>query len=196
VLCPHNEKRLVCPAGLGGPFPLDIALVAFLGMLGGALSAAVAIRHLRGSTPPYGLSVALSLLKLPAGALTAVAGLLLVHGRFIPGLSDLDTSGQILAYAVALGFAQQVATQFVDRRAREVLSRTPGRESLSAPVQEGPPTVSSDAHLAWVTWSSWPTGPGRRRSRGARKGNAEHPELLLPRTAAQADGAMERPPPN
>jgi hypothetical protein len=39
-------------------------------------------------------------LKLPAGALTAIAGLILILGDFIPGLSELDNQGQILAYAI------------------------------------------------------------------------------------------------
>ena len=34
---------------------------------------------------PYGLPVALALLKLPTGALTAVLGLLLMRGQFVPG---------------------------------------------------------------------------------------------------------------
>jgi hypothetical protein len=62
------------------------------------VATAVAIRHLRGSTASYGLSVALSFLKLHAGALTAVLGLLLLHGRFVPGLSDLDTPGRFESY--------------------------------------------------------------------------------------------------
>jgi hypothetical protein len=114
-----------CPAGKGHPAPGDVGLVALLGLLGGALSAAVAVRKLSGTSTPYAVPITLSVLKLPFGALTAVAGLLLLHGQFVPGLSELDSQGQILAYAVVLGVAQQVATQFVDRRAHEVLSMEP-----------------------------------------------------------------------
>jgi hypothetical protein len=76
-----------------------------MGMLGGAMSATFAIQKLR-STPtpiPIDLQVSLAFLKLPAGALTAIGGLVLIHGQFIPGLSDLDSQGQILAYAIVLG---------------------------------------------------------------------------------------------
>jgi hypothetical protein len=54
---------------------------------------------------------------------------MLVHGQFVPGLSNLDTQGQILAYAVVLGIAQQLVTRFVDRQAQDVLGSVPGKES-------------------------------------------------------------------
>lgn len=85
-----------------------------MGLAGGTLSATVALRKLRGTSTPYAVPVALSVLKLPLGALTSVIGILLVQGGFVPGLSDLDNQGQILAYAVVFGFAQQVATRLVD----------------------------------------------------------------------------------
>jgi hypothetical protein len=83
------------------------------------------------------------MLKLPAGALTSVAGLLLVHGQFVPGLSDLDSQGQILAYAVVLGFAQQFATQYVDRKAQSILNSVPGKEP-QPPDQPAGATGSAD----------------------------------------------------
>jgi hypothetical protein len=131
-LCFNPTGGQVCPTG-PDPSRIDLPLIAILGTIGGALSAAIALRNMRGTPAPYSISLALSLFKFPMGALTAIAGLLLVHGKFVPGLSDLDSSGQILAYALAFGVAQQVATQFVDRRAREVLSTVPGREPISAP---------------------------------------------------------------
>ncbi len=44
--------------------------------------------------------------ELPTGALTAVLGLLLLRGGFVPGLSALDSTGQILAWALIFGAAQ------------------------------------------------------------------------------------------
>ena len=44
-----------------------------------------------------------------------------MRGEFIPGLSALDSSGQILAWAVLLGYSQQLLTRFVDQRAQTVL---------------------------------------------------------------------------
>ena len=131
----QKQKDTVCPSeeqppsprvkGRRLPAPGDVTLVALFGLLGGALSGAIAIRKMYGQSTPYGIPVALNLLKLPSGALTAIMGILLVRGAFVPGLSQLDSQPQILAYAFFFGIAQQFATQFIDRRAREVLGRVP-----------------------------------------------------------------------
>jgi hypothetical protein len=39
------------------------------------------------SAAPYDVPLALALLKVPTGALTAIAGILLLGGGFVPGLS-------------------------------------------------------------------------------------------------------------
>jgi hypothetical protein len=41
--------------------------------------------------------------------------------EFVPGLSALDTSAQILAWALVFGYAQQLFTRFVDRQGQTVL---------------------------------------------------------------------------
>ncbi len=66
---------------------------------------------IRGTSTPYSLPVALALLKLPTGALTALLGLLLMRGNFVPGLSALDSSAQIIAWAIVFGYAQQLLTR-------------------------------------------------------------------------------------
>lgn len=121
-----------CPSGGNQPSSGDVAVVAFLGLVGGGLAGALTVRDLlKTRTPnampiaPHTVPIALSVLKLPAGALTAISGLLLVSGAFVPGLTALDTQGQILAYAFVLGFAQQIATSQIDRQAREILSAQP-----------------------------------------------------------------------
>jgi hypothetical protein len=65
-----------------------------------------------------------------------VLGLLLMRGEFIPGLSALDSSGQIVAWAVLFGYAQQLLTRLVDQRANTVLDnvRGPANPQLSAPT--------------------------------------------------------------
>jgi hypothetical protein len=90
------------------------------------VAAAAAIRGIRGSSEPHNLPVALALLKLPTGALTAVLGLLLMRGQFIPGLTALDSSAQILAWALVFGYGQQLFTRLVDQQAHTVLDRVRG----------------------------------------------------------------------
>jgi len=134
-LCFHPQSLPVaCPTGKHEPTGGDVALVATLGLLGGALSAALAIRRLSGRSTPYQTSVVLSLFKLPSGAITGIVGLLLLRGDFIPGFSALDTQDQILAYAVVFGFAQQLATRLVDRQAKEVLGEIPSNVPSSGRV--------------------------------------------------------------
>ena len=81
---------------------------------------------MNGRTTRLGLPVALAVMKLPTGAFTAVLGLLLMRGNFLPGLSNLDTSAQIIAWAIVFGAAQQLVTGLVDRRAQDVLSQVAG----------------------------------------------------------------------
>lgn len=99
----------------------DIAVVAVIGATAAAVAAAAAIRGIRGSSEPYGVPIALAVLKLPTGAVTAILGLVLMRGGFVPGLSALDTSGQILAWAAIFGYAQQLFTRLVDQQAHAVL---------------------------------------------------------------------------
>jgi hypothetical protein len=126
---------------MGGkvPQPGDVSIVALMGILGGAMSATFAIQKLRVTPVPISkdLKVWLAFLKLPAGALTAIGGLILINGRFVPGLTDLDTQGTILAYAIVLGVAQQLVTRFVDQKAEDVLAAVPskGASPMNAPGQ-------------------------------------------------------------
>ena len=109
----------------------DIFLVELVGLLAAAIAAATSLRKIRGTSTPFSLPVALAVLKLPTGALTAVLGLVLMRGEFIPGLSALDSSAQIISWAVILGYSQQLLTRFVDQRAQTVLenfTRTPAEQ--------------------------------------------------------------------
>ncbi|MCW2699772.1 MAG: conserved rane protein of unknown function [Blastococcus sp.] len=99
----------------------DTGLVMLVGLAGAAVTAAAALRRIRGTSTPYAVPVTLLLLKLPTGALTAFLGLILLHGNFVPGLSALDSSDQILAWALVFGAAQQLVTGLVDKKAQSVL---------------------------------------------------------------------------
>jgi hypothetical protein len=106
--------------------PFDILVVAMLGALGGALTAALSIRNLKGTSTPYDVPVALAILKVPLGAFTAILALVAIQGKFVPGLSVLDSQGQILAYALVFGFAQQALSRLLDRQAQTLLEGLPG----------------------------------------------------------------------
>jgi hypothetical protein len=119
----------------------DVPMVQLIGLIAAAVATAAALRGLRGTSTPYSLPIALAVLKLPTGALTAVLGILLMRGEFIPGLSALDTSAQILAWAIVFGYAQQLLTRMVDQRAQGVLDDIGTVDQGKAPAVK----VSADA---------------------------------------------------
>ncbi|MGZ6576345.1 MAG: hypothetical protein ACXVHJ_35815, partial [Solirubrobacteraceae bacterium] len=97
------------------------------------------------TSTPYSLPLALAVLKLPTGALTALLGLLLMRGGFVPGLSALDSSAQIIAWALVFGYSQQLLTHLVDKQAQTVLEGVGGNTtSLAAP----PALAQSDGQAA------------------------------------------------
>jgi hypothetical protein len=152
-LCFKPTNFAVCPSRVGHVIPQnanqhevdvavrvaasswDIPIVVMVGVIAAAISAAVALRKLHGTSTPYALPVALAVLKLPTGALTAVLGLLLMRGGFVPGLSALDNPAQIIAWAILFGYAQQLFTRLVDDRAHEVLNQVGGQERPLEPRQ-------------------------------------------------------------
>ncbi|GAA4760676.1 hypothetical protein [Streptomyces sanyensis] len=135
--------RVVCPIGTDdAPMSQDLdvnigavttwgdyIVVQVIGLVAAGLAAATALRKIRGTSTAYPVPIALALLKLPAGALTAVLGLLLMRGGFVPGLSALDSSAQIIAWAVVFGYSQELFTKFVDRRGQMVLDAVRGPAS-------------------------------------------------------------------
>jgi hypothetical protein len=133
------QATSVCPSGdLQQPTPGDVVIIAGLGALGGGFGALLSIRNLRGSSTPYGVPMALAVLKVPSGALTALIGMLLLAGGFVPGLSNLDSQRQILAYAVLFGYAQQLITRLADNQAQTILNRLPSKD----PEAEQPAVVA------------------------------------------------------
>jgi len=145
-----EASHTVCPSGGSKPSSNDVKIVAGLGLIGGALAAAFSIRKIRGPSTPYDVPIALAVLKVPLGALTAVAGILLLGGGFVPGLSELDSQRQILAYALVFGYAQQLATRFIDDRAQSILQSIPSKDPQGkqptppAPQVPSPPSPPSE----------------------------------------------------
>jgi hypothetical protein len=136
VVCPTSRSNPISSLAAADPEILrklvdetvsrwDILVVELLGLTGAALAAGTSLRMIRGSSAPYRAVMTFAFLKLPAGALLAVVGLLLFQGGFVPGLSALETSAQILAWALVFGYAQQLFTRIVDRQADAVLTRSP-----------------------------------------------------------------------
>jgi hypothetical protein len=152
-----QPTEVVCPTAVSEPIPQgtvtgqeldraiqqavrrnDLFLIELLGLTAAAVAAAVAIRNIRGSSEALHLPVLLAVLKLPTGAITAFLGLLLMRGQFVPGLSALDTSAQILAWALVFGYAQQLFTRFVDQQGQTVLESVRGADKVNQPIPSPP----------------------------------------------------------
>ena len=87
---------------------------------------------MRGTSTPYDVPASLAFLKVPTGALTAIAALIAIRGDFVPGLSSLDSQEQILAYALVFGYAQQLLTGLVDRQGQSILASVPSKDSAGS----------------------------------------------------------------
>ncbi|MBO8194328.1 hypothetical protein ITI46_22075 [Streptomyces oryzae] len=118
--------------------PADYLAIEFVGLVAAGIAAAVTIRRIGGTAEPYNVPVALALLKLPMGALTAVLGLLLMRGGFVPGLTALDSSAQIISWAIIFGYAQQIFTRLVDTQAKNVLAGAGGSVTTPRPAHKPP----------------------------------------------------------
>jgi hypothetical protein len=162
---PVQQVQHVCPTGnQPTPSPGDILIIAGLGAVGGGLGALLAIGNLRGTSTPYGVTMALAVLKVPSGALIAVIGMLLLAGGFVPGLSNLDSQRQILAYALVFGYAQQLITRMADAQAQTIMNRLPSKDPqavhpvVPTPVEPVAPTTEKAA--APNANGAPPAGPG------------------------------------
>jgi hypothetical protein len=138
LVCPTGQSPLTDRDGSTGPEDVDdvvsrtvskwdVPLIECVGMVAAGVTGAIALRRLRGVATPFAVPVALNVLKLPTGALTAVLGLVLMRGGFVPGLTALDTTPQIIAWAVVFGASQQLFTGMVDRQAQTVLESVGGK---------------------------------------------------------------------
>jgi hypothetical protein len=146
ISCPVKSLRNLDLTQLHkAPSSLDFFIVATLGLTGGALSAALFIRDLYTNATPYNISVPLAMLKLPAGALTGLVGIILLAGEFVPGFSAIDKPAQILAYALVFGFAQQLFTQFVDQRAQRLVNNIPTKVRGASGPNPDRPGASTEA---------------------------------------------------
>lgn len=116
LICPTGERQAV-----NGPSGGDVFLVELVGLVGAALSGVRALAAAQNVAGPYSLAIAQALLKATAGSITAVIGVVLLGAGIIPNVGQLPSQAAILAYAIVFGYAQQLVTGIVDKRADAVL---------------------------------------------------------------------------
>lgn len=199
-----NQMDIVCPSmeypgvPTGTPpssraSPRDIITVEIAGLAGAALTVIASLRRIRGTSAPYMLPLASAVLKFPTGALSAFLGVLLIRGAFVPGLSDLDSRAQVLAWAAVFGAAQHLVTRLVDDRAQMTLSEV-GRptdatlDPENAAVKEGRDAgqagTSASPAAAWGDGGPHSGQPGHSDGEPAEEAPAEEAPAEQPRRQA------------
>jgi hypothetical protein len=127
-LCLHQGKKELCPLG-GALHPLDVFTVELAGMLGGLLSVVIPLATGERVQTPYRIFNQQLVLKTFAGAASALAGVILVESELIAGFT-FKTASAVLGYAIVFGFAQQIVTGAVDRRANSLAKQTPSAKDV------------------------------------------------------------------
>jgi hypothetical protein len=122
---PLSQADATCPTARRAPSGGDAFFVELLGVFSAALIGALAIRKMRGTSTPYAIPLASLLVKLPAGAMTAVGGLLLMRAGVLGPPVAMSATPQVLAYTLVLGASQQTFTRLIDRQAQNVLDAIP-----------------------------------------------------------------------
>lgn len=127
-VCTETKSNTVCPGG-GTSRSFDIFTVELAGMLGGILSVVIPLAMGERIKTPYRVFNYQMLLKVLAGAATALAGVLLVESQVVSQIK-FDSTATLLGYAVFFGFSQQVLTGLIDRRASDLGKETPAAKSV------------------------------------------------------------------
>ena len=92
----------------------------------------------------------------------------------MPGLSELDSQRQILAYALLLGYAQQVATKLIDRQAQTLMDAVPSKDPDGRqPTQPAPTDGSSSSTTITTTTYSADAISNGSSSRGSGRAPAQ-----------------------
>lgn len=108
---------------------VDIAIAELLGLVSASLVGALAIRKMKGTSTAYAVPMASLLLKLPTGALTAVAGLLMVKAGIAGDGVNLTTNAHVVGYSLLFGASQQGITGMVDRQAQTLLNNISSKDN-------------------------------------------------------------------
>jgi hypothetical protein len=91
-----------------------------------AVSAAPAIRRVKGSSDRFVLPGALAAPRLPTGAMTAFLGRLLMRGQFVSGSPPWTHVGTNSRVTLVFGYAQRLLARLVDQHGPTILENVRG----------------------------------------------------------------------
>jgi hypothetical protein len=99
-----------------------------VGLVGGLLAAAAALRKIPTTGTPYGLRNVQAVVKVPMGALTAIVGVMLLQSGIISALQAQATP-VVFVYALVFGYSQETVTRLIDDKASSLTTSAAGAAS-------------------------------------------------------------------
>lgn len=98
-------------------------LVMVFGIIGALVTTIPAMAAIPTAATPYNFPLQQSFVKVLAGSLFAVVGVLAIgNPGVVGGFSSLES---LLAIAIVFGAGQQAVTQFLDKRAEKIIGAAP-----------------------------------------------------------------------
>jgi hypothetical protein len=95
--------------------------VELVGIVGGAITAVLALGRFSGFTDPSGLPTVQALVRIPMSAITGLFGVLFMQTSTLEALRPQTGATTVLAYAFVFGYAQEPLLRMIDRQAGNVL---------------------------------------------------------------------------
>jgi hypothetical protein len=134
-----TAARTSCPTNGKHATGADVGMIEFFGALGGLLTVVATILRLSPSGAPYPLLPAQMLLKIGAGALAGLLGVMLMQSGLINGLGA-QHAGAVFVYAFIFGVAQDVVTRFADKKGAELLGASESKNEPTPTATQAPST--------------------------------------------------------
>jgi hypothetical protein len=111
----------LCASGSDQPTGYDLFEIELVGALGGLLAGILVLAGRPAPRSPYNLPSAQLVLKVVAGAGTALLGIALLQSGVFSGFIEAQPGSHVIGYAALFGFSQQLLTGLIDKRAAQLL---------------------------------------------------------------------------
>ncbi|GAA2971942.1 hypothetical protein [Actinokineospora diospyrosa] len=120
-LCLVNGANTICPTGGPNPTSGDVWWLQLMGMLGASIAVVVLLLRTKPSVVPYTLTPYQAIVKVLLGSILAVVGVLVLRAGLLHDV--VTTQASLIAFALVLGYSQQVGTRLLDNFADQVVQR-------------------------------------------------------------------------
>jgi len=109
----------------------DVATIELWGAVGGIVGLIASLRKLVSTRAPIRLQAVQLFLKLPAGAIIALFGVLIFQAGVVTTIK-IATPTQLAAHALIFGLAQEAVTNMVDKEAGRLLEQSKSTDEATA----------------------------------------------------------------